>query len=157
MFLFVIAGTVIDGDTGDSMHPKQSEGTYVDRTSSLPSSSNPEEISNTPQYPTNSWIKVRGKEQLLSKPSNGQEVVRSTNTVKSSIPLKRIPPIGRDDVQSIISLLDPRVNTSKDTRFGEGGQLVPSISSEFTFDVDDLNIPWSDLVLKERIGAGIIF
>ncbi|KAI3471857.1 hypothetical protein Pfo_028510 [Paulownia fortunei] len=130
------AGTVNDGDTGDS------------------SSSNREEISNMQPFPTNSWIKVRGKEQLISKPSNTQDIISSTDIVKGSIPLKLIPPIGHKDVHPLISQLDPRVNTSKDTRFGEGGQLVPSKTSEFTFDIDDLNIPWSDLVLKERIGAG---
>ncbi|GFQ00099.1 serine/threonine-protein kinase ctr1 [Phtheirospermum japonicum] len=137
-------GTVIDGDI-----PKQSEGTYVDRTSTQPSSSNREEIV------TNSWIKVHGKDQLLSRPSNAQNVISSANMLKGSIPLKLIPPIGHKEVQPHISLLDPRINTSKDARFGEGGQSVASrATSEFTFEVDDLNIPWSDLVLKERIGAG---
>lgn len=41
--------------------------------------------------------------------------------------------------------------------FGDGSQFFPSNSSEYTFYVDDLNIPWSDLVIKERIGAGIAF
>lgn len=153
----MIAGTAIDGDAGDSMHPKQSEGTYVVRTKSPPSSSNRGEIFNSPPYPTNSWIKIRGKDQWLSNASNAQEVINSKNIVKHSVPLNLIPPIGHENAQSIISLLDPRVNTSKDTRFGEGGQLFPSNSSGFTFDVDDLNIPWSDLEIKDRIGAGIIF
>ncbi|KAL0374938.1 UNVERIFIED_CONTAM: Serine/threonine-protein kinase CTR1 [Sesamum radiatum] len=74
------AGTVIGGDTGDSMYPKQSERNSVDRNSSPPSSSNREEIFNTP-FPTNSWIKVRGKEQLLSKQSNAQDVLSSFGTV----------------------------------------------------------------------------
>ncbi|KAF2289763.1 hypothetical protein GH714_038523 [Hevea brasiliensis] len=35
------------------------------------------------------------------------------------------------------------------------GQLVSSkTSNELSLDVEDLDIPWSDLVLKERIGAG---
>ncbi|KAL8526273.1 hypothetical protein ACS0TY_015481 [Phlomoides rotata] len=148
------AVTAIDVDAGASMHPKQSEGTYVDRTSSPPSSSNRGEIFNSPPYPTNSWIKIRGKDKWLSNASNAQEVVSSKNIVKHSFPLNLIPPIGHENVQSNISLLDPRVNASTDTRFGEGGQLFPSNSSGFTFDVDDLNIPWSDLVIRERIGAG---
>ncbi|KAK6140084.1 hypothetical protein DH2020_026082 [Rehmannia glutinosa] len=149
------AGTVMDGgDIGNSMFPKQSEGINVDRTSTPPSSSNREEVSNTQAFPTNSWIKVRGKEQLLCKPSNPQNVVSSANMIKGSIPLKLIPPIGHKEVQPLISLLDPRINTSKGTMFGEGGQSVPSKTREYTFEVDDLNIPWSDLVLKERIGAG---
>ncbi|KAL8039661.1 hypothetical protein ABFX02_10G050500 [Erythranthe guttata] len=147
------AGTAIDGDTGVSMYPKQSEATYMDRTSYPPSSSNKEEISSMP-FHTNSWIKVRGKEQLLSKPTNAQDVISSTNLVKGSIPLKLIPPTGNHAIHPLISLLNPRVVTNNDMMFGEGGQLVSSRRSEFTFDVDDLNIPWSDLVLKEKIGAG---
>ncbi|KAL3839763.1 hypothetical protein ACJIZ3_024354 [Penstemon smallii] len=99
------AGTVTHGDS---------------RTSYLPSSSNQEEIFNMPPFPTNSWIKIHGKEQLPSKPS----------------------------------LLDPSVNTIRDTSFGEGSQIVQSKPSELAFDVEDLNIPWSDLILKEEIGAG---
>lgn len=154
VFCFLIAGTLIEGDTGDYMQPKQSEGNYVDRTSCLPSSSNREEILATPPYATNSWIKVHGKEYLLSRPSDSQEVVGSTNMVKHSIPLKLLPPAGHTNSQSIVSFLDPRMDTSKNARFGEGCQSVPSQSSEYTFEVDDLNIPWSDLVLKEKIGAG---
>ncbi|KAL3642663.1 copper transport protein ctr1 [Castilleja foliolosa] len=136
----LVAGAAIDGDI-----PKQSDGTYADRTSAQPSSSNA----------TNSWIKVHGKDQLLSRPSNAQNVVSSANMLKGSIPLKFIPPIGHKEAHPHISLLDPRINISKDMRFGEGGQSVASrATSEFTFEVDDLNIPWSDLVLKERIGAG---
>lgn len=126
------------------MYPKQSEGNYVDRTSCLPSSSNREEISITPAYATNSWIKVHGQEQMLSRPSDFQEVMSSSNALKHSTPLNPRPPTGHENAQSY-------------TRFGEGGQLVPCKSSEYTFYVDDLNIPWSDLVLKERIGAGIVF
>ncbi|KAG6744133.1 hypothetical protein POTOM_052843 [Populus tomentosa] len=37
----------------------------------------------------------------------------------------------------------------------EGSQLVSGkTSDELSLDVEDLDIPWSDLVLKERIGAG---
>lgn len=53
-------------------------------------------------------------------------------------------------------LPDPRGNANKDVRFGEGGLLFQSKSSaELAYDVEDLKIPWGDLVLKERIGAGI--
>lgn len=129
----------------------------MDRTSCLPSSSNREEISITPPYATNSWIKVHGKNHLHSRPSDSQEVVRSSNTIKNSIPLKLLPPTGHENAQSIVSFMDPRIKADKNARFGEGSQFFPTNSSEYTFYVDDLNIPWSDLVIKERIGAGIAF
>lgn len=69
--------------------------------------------------------------------------------VEDRIPLKRISPIGHRDVSSL--------DTSKDSRFGEGVQQVPSKpNNELTLNVGDLDIPWSDLVLKEKIGAGIL-
>ncbi|KAI3447501.1 hypothetical protein Pfo_004166 [Paulownia fortunei] len=149
------AGTVIDGDTGDSMHPKFSDRTYEDRTSFPTSSSNREEVSCMSPLPKNSWMKVHGKEPLLSKPTITQDVINSTDIVKGSIPFKHLPPIGHKVVQPLVVMPDPRGNANKDMRFGEGGLLVPSKSrGELAFDVEDLNIPWSDVVLKERIGAG---
>ncbi|RWR82519.1 serine/threonine-protein kinase CTR1 isoform X1 [Cinnamomum micranthum f. kanehirae] len=44
---------------------------------------------------------------------------------------------------------------SKDQRVIESGQVVPTrLDSNLALEVDDFDIPWSDLVLKERIGAG---
>ncbi|GMJ02935.1 SUGAR-INSENSITIVE 1, CONSTITUTIVE TRIPLE RESPONSE 1 [Hibiscus trionum] len=49
----------------------------------------------------------------------------------------------------------PMGGVAKDSRFTEGSQLVPSKPSrELALEVDDLDIPWDDLVLRERIGAG---
>lgn len=45
---------------------------------------------------------------------------------------------------------------SRDQHIGHGGgnQMILKSSSKITLDVEDLDIPWSDLVLKDRIGAG---
>ncbi|XXG64703.1 hypothetical protein AAC387_Pa05g2584 [Persea americana] len=44
---------------------------------------------------------------------------------------------------------------NKDQRVIESGQIVPTrLDSNLALEVDDFDIPWSDLVLKERIGAG---
>ncbi|KAG6430547.1 hypothetical protein SASPL_108617 [Salvia splendens] len=149
----IFTGTVNKGGTDNSMHHKQSEGNYMDRSSCPPSSTSHEEISITPQYATNSWIKVHGQGQLLSRPSDFQEVMSSSNTFSESIPEKLLPQSGHGNAQ-VLPFLNPRIETSKNSRFGEGGQLFPSKSREYTFYVDDLNIPWSDLVVKEIIGAG---
>lgn len=148
--MIITAGTVIDGHAADKLYPKKSDGTSEDRASGQPSISNQEEISYMPPFASNSWIKVRGKEQLLSKPSNASDVISSGDVVKISNPVKLIPPVGHID-QQLISPLDPRANASGNV-FTES-QLFQS-ASEFSFGVEDLNIPWSDLVLKERIGAG---
>lgn len=144
------AGTVLDGDTGNFVHPKQSERSYEDRTSSCKA----QEISHPPPFPTNSWIKVHSKEQLHSKPSNVHDVASFTNIVRDSVPLKVIPPIEHKDVEPHVTLLSPRVNKNKDITFGEVGRLTWSTPSDISFDVEDLCISWSDLTLKERIGAG---
>ncbi|KAH8505787.1 hypothetical protein Peur_044891 [Populus x canadensis] len=44
---------------------------------------------------------------------------------------------------------------SKDSMFSEGSQLLSGkTSKELSLDGEDSDIPWNDLVLKERIGAG---
>ncbi|KAM2976453.1 hypothetical protein FF2_013520 [Malus domestica] len=49
----------------------------------------------------------------------------------------------------------PKVDTITDSRFVEGVRLVPSKpSKELALNVGNLDIPWSDLVIKEKIGAG---
>ncbi|KAL1549343.1 copper transport protein ctr1 [Salvia divinorum] len=150
---FLAAGTVNKGGTDNSMHHKQPERNHMDRTSCLPSSTKREEISITPPYATNSWIKVHCQDQLLSGPSDLQEVMSSSNTFSDSIPWKFLPQSGHGKAQAV-PFMNPRICTSKNAKFGEGGQLFPCKSSEYAFYVDDLNIPWSDLVVKEIIGAG---
>ncbi|XP_048321305.1 serine/threonine-protein kinase CTR1 isoform X7 [Ziziphus jujuba] len=65
---------------------------------------------------------------------------------------------GQSDDSSLIAIgrrEAMRVDSSKSSRLFEGSQLIPSKpTKEFTLDIEDLNIPWCDLVLKERIGAG---
>ncbi|KAE8676507.1 Serine/threonine-protein kinase CTR1 [Hibiscus syriacus] len=68
-----------------------------------------------------------------------QCIVSSKNIIGD--PLKHIPPLGHRDIPDLV--------------LAKGNQLVPGQRSrELALDVDDLNIPWSDLVLKERIGSG---
>lgn len=66
-------------------------------------------------------------------------------------PGKYVRPILHGDTQ----LSDPR-DIENDMRFLEGGsQLVPAkTSGDLALEIEDFDIPWEDLVLKERIGAG---
>ncbi|KAM2893095.1 hypothetical protein FF1_008486 [Malus domestica] len=76
-----------------------------------------------------------------------QNILHTPPMVNDPIPLKCMPPVGHRD--------GPRVDTITDSRFVEGVQLVPSKPSrELGFDIEDLDIPWSELIIKERIGAG---
>lgn len=93
--------------------------------------------------------------QLIKSFNPSQNILQSTNNIKDSMP-KHVAPVGHRGVQPVLAYSDQRVDTVKDSRFPEGGQLVPSKpNKELSFDFEDLDIPWSDLVLKERIGAGI--
>ncbi|XP_048321300.1 serine/threonine-protein kinase CTR1 isoform X2 [Ziziphus jujuba] len=78
--------------------------------------------------------------QLFKTCNPAQNILHSTTMAKD-------PAIGRREAM--------RVDSSKSSRLFEGSQLIPSKpTKEFTLDIEDLNIPWCDLVLKERIGAG---
>lgn len=53
-------------------------------------------------------------------------------------------------------LANPNADAIEGRRFVDGSQLVPNKPNiELGLDMEDLDIPWSDLVLKERIGSGI--
>ncbi|KAA8518623.1 hypothetical protein F0562_016097 [Nyssa sinensis] len=147
-------GTVVDGDAGDSMYPKQSDRKCTDKNNFVPSSSNREEISQLSMPPKAAWSIAHDRDSQQFKSCNPHNVSRVTNVVKNPVPLNHLPPIGHREVLPVMALSDTRVDTVKN-RFVEGGQLVLKKSSkELMLDVEDLDIPWSDLVLKERIGAG---
>lgn len=134
--VFFITGSAGNEDNkGFSMYPKQkfTDGNNLFLDSSLDDDTSMHVDDRSPQ--------------LLKSYNPSQNIVHQQTMLKDQIPLKRIPPIGHRDIS--------RLDTSRDSRFGEGLQVVPSKpNKELTFDVDDLDIPWSDLVLKERIGAG---
>ncbi|KAI5319155.1 hypothetical protein L3X38_038863 [Prunus dulcis] len=137
------AGSAVDEDNKEfSMYPKQLDRKITDGNNLLLVSSLND---NTSMYAKVSQPSFEDRNPQLFNPS--QNIVHTPGMVKDPIPLKRIPPIGHRDVS--------RVDTTKGSRFVEGVQLVPSKpSKELTFDIEDLDIPWNDLVLKDRIGAG---
>lgn len=121
---------------GFSLYPKKHNKIGTDRNNLANISNNMNDISQLPlrdsQYP--------------------QSIIHSKNIIRD--PLNRISPIGHLDVPAL-GLSDPMGDTTRDLRFAEGSQLVPSKPSRnLAFEVDDLDIPWSDLDLRERIGAG---
>ncbi|XP_050380367.1 serine/threonine-protein kinase CTR1 [Argentina anserina] len=118
-----------------SMHPKQK---FTDGNTPYLASSLDDDTS----------LHVDDRNPQLLKPFNpSQNIVHQRTRLNDQNPLNRIPPVGHRDIS--------RLDTSDDSRFVEGLQMVPSRpNKELTLDVDDLDIPWSDLVLKERIGAG---
>lgn len=133
------AGTAIDDEnTRFCVYPRHFDRKRTDRSNLDPILSNRDEISQFPLPPKNAWPSAHDRDPQLNPSQNiiGQ-------MVKNSIPPKQIPPSNPSD------------DTVRDLRFVEGGQLIPrEPSKELPLDVDDLDIPWSDLVIKEKIGAG---
>lgn len=83
-------------------------------------------------------------------PSNSGEISQSHLPPRAARPMVREKdPSNAHAGNMMPSFPDPRVNTSRDQ-----SQLVTSRPRELPFDVEDLDIPWSDLVLKEKIGSG---
>ncbi|KAL3536156.1 hypothetical protein ACH5RR_004617 [Cinchona calisaya] len=136
-------------DDGDSSYHKRTDKNYMDRNSGVPSSGNQHEIPLLPLPPQNAWIKGHNKASQVYKLPNPYNIMGSTN---KALAVQHVPPVGR---MMSRALPEPRMDSIKDRRFVEGGQLVPvAPSGELILDVEDLDIAWSDLVLKERIGAG---
>lgn len=83
-------------------------------------------------------------------PSNSGEILQSHLPPRAARPMIREKDSSNAHAGNMMpSFPDPRVNTSRDQ-----SQLVTSRPRELPFDVEDLDIPWSDLVLKEKIGSG---
>ncbi|KAF5737482.1 serine/threonine-protein kinase CTR1 [Tripterygium wilfordii] len=123
------AGTVLNQeDPGFSLYPKQYDKMGRDRNNNVQIPSNSDEI---PRLPPQVRVGLPGDQVGDSRLLNSKDMIKD-------FPLNPIhgPPI--------LTSSDQRVDAAKDFRFSE----------EISLDVEDLDIPWSDLVVKERIGAG---
>lgn len=123
-----------DGDIVDAIYPKQSEKSHVDIIRNSPSNSN--DGSRLP--PSKAALRPKGHDRSSHLPK-----VYAQNIMGTS--------------QSYVVSSDTRmeVPSNQIQRFENSGQSQPHKDrGNFTMDVEDLDIPWSDLVLKERIGAG---
>lgn len=70
-------------------------------------------------------------------------------------PLKHKRPVG---IQTPLALINANDAIIEGRRFVEGSQLIPSKPTrEISLDMEGLDIPWNDLVLKEKIGSGTSF
>ncbi|XP_043698334.1 serine/threonine-protein kinase CTR1-like [Telopea speciosissima] len=140
------AGSAINQeDAAESLFHKHFDRPNMDRNVSPVTNDNDESfLSPLPQRAD--WQDVHDRESQVQNLCNPVEnVMIPKQFVKDSVQLKPIAPNRHRDVQW--------ADTSKDLRFPEGS--VPSKSStELSLEVEDLDIPWSELVLKERIGAG---
>lgn len=136
----MITGTIVGQE--DAVEPsssKLSDEKYVDAKSSSLVTSSKMKLPETPQPHVQSTARPNVQEgnSQLQKMHNLQQNVTSSEPTRQEAALQRLIP------------------ERKDFWFMEEhqqGRNKPT--SDITFAVDDLTIPWSDLVLKERIGSG---
>ncbi|KAI9086234.1 hypothetical protein K1719_028514 [Acacia pycnantha] len=84
-----------------------------------------------------------------------QNVADSTTLGKAPLPVNHNLPVGHRDIVKPLVFTNSNVDAIEGRQFIGGSQLVPSKPNiELGLDMEDLDIPWSDLVLKERIGSG---
>lgn len=152
---FLITGTAVDEDPGVSMRPKQNDVKYIDGNENMLITIDDHETSRFKLHPAQPNAQDQDSE-LFKTCNPAQNVTHSTTMVKDTTHLKHVPPIGQREAQPLFVLSNSRVEAVKDSRFIEGGQLVPGkLSADPSLDIEDFDIPWSALILKERIGAGI--
>ncbi|XP_054812621.1 serine/threonine-protein kinase CTR1-like isoform X2 [Prosopis cineraria] len=98
--------------------------------------------------------KDHGSEAFNSyKPS--QNIADSKTSGKAPLPINHNLPPGHRDMMKPLVRTNLNVDAIEGRWFVGGSQLVPGRPNiELGIDMEDLDIPWSDLVLKERIGSG---
>ncbi|KAL4020517.1 hypothetical protein IC575_019296 [Cucumis melo] len=79
--------------------------------------------------------------------------VQSTPFVENVVPLSHISHIGSEDSEHLLALSHPRMDHANNLPFVDGSQLIRK-PNELSLGLEDLVIPWTDLDLREKIGAG---
>lgn len=95
-----------------------------------------------------------GKSEQFRSCITSQSTVQSTPFVDNVVPLNHISQIGSRDSEPLLALSHVRVDHANNLSFIDGSQLIRK-PNELSFGIEDLVIPWKDLVLREKIGAGI--
>ncbi|XP_061368711.1 serine/threonine-protein kinase CTR1-like isoform X1 [Gastrolobium bilobum] len=137
----------------DNSAAEQFDGKCKDRNNPRPTSSDSSRSSQLPVHPQVSHPSAHDQSSETYKACYPpQNTVDSTKVGKYPPPLKHKRPVG---LQTQLALTNSNDDIIKSGRFVEGNQLIPSKPTrELTFDMEDLDIPWCDLVLKEKIGSG---
>lgn len=130
------------------MYLKESDRRLSERSGHIQNFGNNDESSQLP-------LPVQGAESHLFKsgsPSQPQDVLHGANVGRDPTPQRHVITTGHRDSRPKLGLPTPAVDSSRDSRFSEQSSFI---SNDLSLEIEDLNIPWSDLVLKERIGAGM--
>ncbi|GAA0169518.1 non-receptor serine/threonine protein kinase [Lithospermum erythrorhizon] len=125
--VFDDSSTGIDGDGGDN--------NFKDLNNNVAGPSNKDETSLLP------------KEAHIPREYDRPNILNAANVPRETI--------GQPDIRQLVAVSDPRVVPTSDLRLLEDrAAFIAKCSEEFNFGIEALDIPWSDLVLREKIGAG---
>lgn len=154
-FLFPhrVGAAVGQDDNSDSRFPKPFDRSYTESKNLVSTSNNHHELF-LPQR-TARLVSHDRDPQMQNSFNPLPNVINSKHLVKGAVRPSHILPMGNRDVQPILPFPRPRPGTNKNLGFMEKNHSVTSRSSlKYSLVEEDLEIPWSELVLKENIGAG---
>lgn len=104
----------------------------------------------SPLHQRTAWNIYCDKDLQMQNSSNLiPKAIASSHLVRSPLLPSSVPSGMQNDACQALAFSDPRQCTANSVLFKQSDQPVMSI------DHGDLDIPWSELVLKEKIGAGI--
>ncbi|XP_045813379.1 serine/threonine-protein kinase CTR1-like isoform X1 [Trifolium pratense] len=134
-----------DNSSAEFSISEQFDAKCNERNNLRPISTDSNRSSQLPLYPQVSLLSIHDQASETYMSCNPpQNITDSTNVGKYPPPLKHKRPVAIANDEII-----------EGRRFIEASQLIPSKPTrDIAFDMEDLAIPWNDLVLKEKIGSG---
>ncbi|KAG4970638.1 hypothetical protein JHK85_037059 [Glycine max] len=145
------SAVVANGDSGFSIS-EQFDGKCKDSSNPRPISSDSNRSSHLPLHPQDSHPSSREQGSETYQSCNAPQNIVDSTLGKYPPPIKHKRPAG---IPTPLALTNTNDDMIEGKRFVEGSQLIPSKHArELNFDMEDLDIPWSDLVLREKIGSG---
>ncbi|ESW17250.1 hypothetical protein PHAVU_007G223500 [Phaseolus vulgaris] len=136
----------------DNSSAEQFDGKYKDRNNPRPISTDSNRSSHLPLHPQDSHLSTREQFSETYLPCDAPQNIVDSTVGKYPPPIKHKRPVG---IPTPLALTNTNDDMIEGKRFIEGSQLIPSKHTrELTLDMEDLDIPWSDLVLREKIGSG---
>lgn len=134
------------------VYPKLADLRYSERSSNFQSANSNYE---TPQLPLHVKAAESSALEADSQPfrsyNPSHNVMHSTNVIGDAVPQQHIISTRYGDAPPGLASSEAELHAFGDSRLAEGGIRI---TKELSLEIEDLKIPWSDLVLKERIGAG---
>ncbi|KAL2992700.1 hypothetical protein AAZX31_10G062200 [Glycine max] len=136
----------------DNNSAEQFDGKCKDRNNPRPILTDSNRSSHLPLHPQDSHPSSREQGSETYQSCNPPQNIVDSTVGKYPPPIKHKRPAG---IPTPLALTNTNDDMIEGKRFAEGSQLIPSKHArELNLDMEDLDIPWCDLVLREKIGSG---